>query len=393
MPVGIDTLDWLAVLFAPGLTDRQRRWLVDAAPAASWSERLRGESSDVEAPIRAAIDLPRACAFAARDPQYRSMLAWLAADDQHLVTLDDDDYPALLRETADPPAALFVKGRRSLLSNPSLAVVGSRNPSAVGVRTAEAFARTFAQAGLTVISGLALGIDAAAHRGGLDGPGSTVAVVGTGLDIVYPAGNRALARAVAETGALVSEFPLGMRARASHFPRRNRILSGLALGCLVVEANLRSGSLITARLAAEQGREVFAIPGSIHSPLAKGCHALIRQGAKLTECAADVVEELGWTSRALSARCAGTFADSPEPLGQESETLLAAIGHDAVSTDTLVERLGWPAQRVTAALVGLELAGRIAPAGHGQFQRLVDAGSDFAGDSQAASRRALPARS
>ena len=218
--------------------------------------------------------------------------AWLEDPANDIVTLADTRYPRQLLQIPDPPPLLHVKGRVELLSRPALAIVGSRNATAQGMANAEAFARTLSDAGLTIVSGLALGIDAAAHRGGLAGSASSVAVLGTGADIVYPARNRALAHELAAGGALVSEFPLGMKPLAGNFPRRNRLISGLALGCLVVEAAADSGSLITARLAAEQGREVFAIPGSIHSPLAKGCHALIKQGAKLVESARDILEEL-----------------------------------------------------------------------------------------------------
>src|SRR5690606_28326912 len=223
-------------------------------------------------------------------------LDWATQSGNRVLTLADDDYPASLLEIADPPILLYVKGRAELLSRAAIAVVGSRNATAQGIANAERFSETLAQAGLTVISGMASGIDAAAHQGGLlathGNGGSTVAVIGTGADIVYPARNRALAHRLAEEGCIVSEYPLGMPAIAANFPRRNRIISGLARGVLVIEAALQSGSLITARMAAEQGRDVFAIPGSIHSPLSKGCHQLIKQGAKLVESAQDVLEEL-----------------------------------------------------------------------------------------------------
>lgn len=208
-------------------------------------------------------------------------LTWLEDPANHIVTLGDANYPQLLLQTADPPPLLYVKGRLDLLNKPSLAIVGSRNASTQGIENAAGFARALSEAGITIVSGLALGIDAAAHRGGLKGPGSSLALVGTGLDIVYPARNKALAHELAANGTLVSEYPLATPPLANNFPRRNRLISGMSLGCLVVEAALQSGSLITARSANEQGREVFAIPGSIHSPLAKGCHALIKQGAKL----------------------------------------------------------------------------------------------------------------
>ena len=219
-------------------------------------------------------------------------LDWLAQDDAFLVTFEDGLYPRALREIPDPPPLMFVRGNPAVLSRPQIAITGSRNPTQAGADNAHEFAAALCQAGLTVTSGLALGIDACAHRGALAASGATLAVSGTGADRVYPSRHLELAHEILRCGAIVSELPLGSGPRAEHFPRRNRILSGLSLGVLVVEAALHSGSLITARFAAEQGREVFAIPGSIHSPLARGCHALIRQGAKLVESAADVLEEL-----------------------------------------------------------------------------------------------------
>src|SRR5258705_525756 len=232
-------------------------------------------------------------------------LAWAEQPGRALVTLGDAAYPRLLLEIPDPPALLYCRGRTELLNRPALAVVGSRNATAQGASNAEQFARTFSAAGLAIVSGLAQGIDAAAHRGGLAAEGSTIAVLGTGIDVTYPRANLALADDIASRGLLVSEFPLGTKALAHNFPRRNRLISGLAQGCLVVEAALASGSLITARAAAEQGREVFAVPGSIHSPLAKGCHALIKSGAKLAESAEDVLSELSGFRRGASAHRGG----------------------------------------------------------------------------------------
>ena len=230
-------------------------------------------------------------------------LAWLAQANNHLVTLADADYPKALLEIADPPPLLYAKGNLALLNKLSIAIVGSRNASVQGEKNAEAFAQGLAEHGLCIVSGLALGIDGAAHRGALKAKGDTIAVVGTGLDMVYPAQHRDLAHQIASSGLIISEFPLGTLSKPQNFPRRNRLISGLSLGCLVVEANLKSGSQITARLSAEQGREVFAIPGSIHSPLAKGCHQLIKQGAKLVDSLQDIVEELN-LSKAVSATVA-----------------------------------------------------------------------------------------
>jgi DNA processing protein len=290
-------------------------------------------------------------------------IAWAEQPNQHIIVLGDPDYPASLLEIPDPPTLLYVRGSPALLAGRGLAVVGSRNATPQGQQTAEAFARTLAAHGLTIVSGLALGIDAAAHRGALAAGGATVAVIGTGADRVYPARNRELALAVAERGAIVSEFPLGTPAVAANFPRRNRIISGLARGVLVVEAAPESGSLITARLAAEQGREVFAIPGSIHSPVARGCHKLIKQGAKLVETAADVLEEFGGAGAALPGPDEAPVADDAHPV-------LAAIGHAPCPLDDLVERTGLAADTLLGELLALELAGRVAALPGNRYQRL-----------------------
>jgi DNA processing protein len=290
-------------------------------------------------------------------------LAWLEQPGNALVTLADATYPRLLLEIADPAPVLYARGRVELLQRPCLAIVGSRNATAQGAANAEAFAKTLSGS-FTIVSGLALGIDAAAHRGGLAGPGSTIAVLGTGIDVLYPRSNAALAAQIAEQGLLLSEFPLGTGALASNFPRRNRLISGLAQGCLVVEAALASGSLITARAAAEQGREVFAIPGSIHSPVAKGCHALIKSGAKLVESAEDVLAELG------GFRASG-FASTMQPAtGSEESDLLQHMGHDPVDIDALCARAGLSPEQVSSELLRLELAGRVTSLPGGLFQRL-----------------------
>jgi len=285
--------------------------------------------------------------------------AWLAEPGHHLIAWGDADYPQALLELGHSPPVLYYVGRRELLNRPALAIVGSRNATPQGVDNARNFARALADAGLTIVSGLALGIDAAAHEGALDGAASTLAVVGTGLDRVYPARNRDLAHRIAAHGGLVSEFPPGTPPRETNFPRRNRLISGLARGVLVVEAALASGSLITARYAGEQGREVFAIPGSIHSPLAKGCHKLIREGAKLVETAQHVLEELGMAAPLDPAR-AGPTSDSP---------LLAALSDDPADVDTLVARTGGTADAIAAELTELEIAGIVARIAGGQWQR------------------------
>ena len=297
-------------------------------------------------------------------------LDWSALPGNHLLSWDDPDYPRALLDIGEAPVLLHYKGRRELLNAPAIAMVGSRNASPSGIKTAEEFAEALASAGLTVISGLALGIDAAAHRGGLlAGPrgGSTVAVIGTGIDRIYPPRNRELAHRLAEQGGILSEFPLGTPPAAGNFPRRNRLISGLARGVLVVEAALGSGSLITARLAGEQGRDVFAIPGSIHSPFSKGCHKLIKDGAKLVESAQDVLEELQWPH----IPAAGTRLTADSPLvGPDAMLLLNSLGFDPVTPDELCLRLAWAPDRVTAVLLQLELAGKVAQTPGGRVQRV-----------------------
>lgn len=307
-------------------------------------------------------------------------LAWLERPDNHLISLSDPDYPPLLREIDHPPPLLFVHGDPASLRAPQIAIVGARNPSLGGRDTARQFAAHLAGSGIVITSGLALGVDAEAHRGALAAPGRTIAVMGTGLDRIYPARHRELAHAIAEGGALVSEFPLGTPALAGHFPRRNRIISGLSLGTLVVEAALQSGSLITARLAVEQGREVFAIPGSIHNPLARGCHALIRQGAKLVETAADILEELGSLARvAIQAEIERPSPAAPElpaasELDEDYRLLLEHLGHEPVSIDLLVDRCGLTAEVVSSMLLILELQGYVAAAPGGLYSRLKTKG-------------------
>ena len=308
------------------------------------------------------------------DGRVQAELDWLAQPACHVVIQTDNDYPSLLREIVDAPPLLFVRGERSVFRLPQIAVVGSRNPTTTGCENAQNFAQSLAQAGLVVTSGLALGIDACAHRGALDAQGITIAVAATGLDRVYPARHRELAHEIAVSGALVSEFPLGSPPRRDHFPRRNRIISGMSTGVVVVEAALRSGSLITARLAGEQGREVFAIPGSIHSPLARGCHALIRQGAKLVETAHDILEELGpLVGVQMGARSvvedANEDTDSRSKDYPEYDTILAHLGHDPVDVDTLVVRSGLTPEVISSMLLQMELYGLIEACPGGKYQR------------------------
>jgi len=297
------------------------------------------------------------------------ILDWGRVPGNHLIAWDDPDYPKMLLDTADAPPLLYYKGRRDLLNKPALAIVGSRNASPSGLRTAEEFAEALAAAGLAIVSGLAQGIDAAAHRGALRAGArgaSTIAVIGTGVDRIYPPANRDLARQIAGEGGMLSEFPLGTPPLAANFPKRNALISGLARGVLVVEAALGSGSLITARLAGEQGREVFAIPGSIHSPFSKGCHRLIKDGAKLVETAQDIFEELRWP---VAGPIAPSKVFATDDGDDASGALLAALGHDPLTTDELCARLGWPVGRVSALLIELELAGRVAQMPGGRLQR------------------------
>ncbi len=320
------------------------------------------------------LELPDAALDYLRRPDWRWVeqdLVWLEQPGNHLLRLDDPRYPPLLRQISYPPPLLFVHGDPDCPRLPQLAIVGTRNPTPLGRETAQRFAAHLAEFGLLITSGLALGIDAAAHEGALAGGGRTLAVMGTSLDRVYPARNRDLAHAIAERGALVSELPIGTPPMAENFPRRNRLISGLALGVLVVEAATQSGSLITARLANEQGREVFAIPGSIHNPLAKGCHALIRQGAKLVETAADILEELGALAAATSEPASRPAAASPSAaLDEEYRQLLAAMGDEPVGIDLLVDRCGLTAEALSSMLLILELEGYVAAIPGGLYVRL-----------------------
>jgi DNA processing protein len=360
VPGAHDLAAWLRLTLAPGIGGETQRKLLSVfgPPDQVFSASV--------ATLARTIPLKQAEQLFSHDFQEKidAALAWAAEPGNAILTLADTAYPQRLLDAPDPPTVLYVKGRIELLNAPALAIVGSRNATPQGESNAEAFAAALADAGLTIVSGLALGIDAAAHRGGLRGKGSTIAVIGTGIDRVYPARNQALARDIAEHGAIVSEFPLGTPALRENFPRRNRIISGLARGCLVVEAAERSGSLITARLAGEQGRDVFAIPGSIHSPLSKGCHKLIKQGAKLVDDARDILDELG-----LATAADKTTAAAPA-ITTETARLLDSIGFDPCDMDTLASRSGLTAERLYAILLQMELDGRIASLPGGRFQRI-----------------------
>lgn len=355
---------WLNLALAPGL---------GPAGAQRLLEHFDGIDAIVSARrqdlIAAGVDERIATAILKPDRQKLGQAeAWLSRRQHHIISCRDERYPVLLREIPQSPPVLFVSGDPHALSLPQIAIVGSRNSTAGGCDTARQFAAHLSKAGFTITSGLALGIDTAAHLGALGAGGLTIAVCATGLDSVYPPQNDGLAHSISAQGALVSEFPPGTESRRESFPRRNRLISGLAVGTLVVEAGARSGALITARLAGEQGREVFAIPGSIHSPLSKGCHQLIRQGAKLVETARDIVEELGGLIDAAvgafpTAAAAGTEDKSEDP---EYRRLLTAMGWDPVSVDVLVERSGLTADEVSSMLLILELDGRAEtlPGGH-----------------------------
>lgn len=304
--------------------------------------------------------------------QVEADIIWLETDNRHLIRFDDPLYPPLLKEISDPPMLLYVQGDVSLLNQWQLAIVGSRSATPSGRNTAYDFARYLAAGGLTITSGLATGIDGAAHKGALTAEGKTLAVVATGLDRVYPARHRELAHQIADSGAIVSEFPLGTSPRPELFPRRNRIISGLSLGTLIVEAARKSGSLITARMAMEQGREVFAIPGSIHNPLSRGCHQLIREGAKLVETADDILEELG----ALAGVGVSQPELEPEKAAAEEHIkdddyriLFEYLGFDPIPIDELIENSGLTAEAVSSMLLLLELEGEVASLPGGRYVR------------------------
>jgi DNA processing protein len=307
---------------------------------------------------------------------------WLQASDQHHVLVPEDpDYPELLKRIRTAPPVLFVLGKPELLNDPQIAMVGSRNPTQGGRENAKAFAAHLASNGLSVTSGLAVGIDAHSHEAALEAGGNTIAVVGNGLDIIYPLRNRKLAEQIAAQGAIVSEFPIGIPAHPQHFPRRNRIISGMSFGVLVVEAALQSGTLVTARHAMEQGREVFAIPGSIHNPLARGCHHLIRQGAKLVETANDILEEIApqlnaWLQqdKRISSVPSGATQMVMEMAVQELDPeylqVLDALGYEALPIDQIILNTGLTAEAVSSILLMLELQGFVAACGGGHYMRL-----------------------
>ena len=412
---GAELAAWLSLADARRLTRATLRALVDAFGGA---QEVRAQPFESLAAIagdeaaRAVLAQPTADF----DEVVAGVAAWCAKPGNALVSLSDPGYPAALLTMHDPPPLLYVKGRLELLHAPGVAIVGSRNATPQGLDDAGRFAQALASAGLTVVSGLALGIDGAAHRGALDAHGGTVAIIGTGADIVYPARHRALAHEVAARGAIVSEWPLGTPARREHFPQRNRLIAGLARGVLVIEAALRSGSLITARLANEMGREVFAVPGSIHAPLSRGCHQLIKEGAKLTETPDDIFEELGIPPppplsgagvpgvpgavavagvpvppSAPHAPHAPSAADAARPpawaqpsstpapanpperarLDARAARVLDALGHAPTTLEILAARTDIDSAALQGTLLELELAGHLCSLPGGRFVRRV----------------------
>ncbi|MDB5842034.1 MAG: dprA [Herminiimonas sp.] len=373
MTVGEELAPWVRLQQAAGVGAVTARRLLDAfgLPVNIFTASYSSLREVVTAPVAEALT----AAPSARVQQLiANTVAWADQPGNHVLTLADAEYPASLFEIHDPPVMLYIMGRLELLSRPGLAVVGSRNATAQGILNAGKFAEILSEAGLTIVSGMALGIDTAAHHGGLragprHGAGSTIAVIGTGTDIVYPARNHALAHQIATDGCIVSEYALGTPVLAANFPRRNRIISGMAQGVLVVEAAARSGSLITARMALEQGREVFAIPGSIHSSLSKGCHQLIRQGAKLVDSAQDILDE--FTHLSPRAGVAGIAQPpSTHAVDAVADQLLKTMGHDPVEAHSLAERAGLDTATINDRLLALELDGLIELLPGGRYQRL-----------------------
>ena len=355
---------WLRLELTPGVGRRSVRHLLErfATPQAVFaagSDAL----ADAVGPLRArALSQPPSAEVAAL---IDAALAWLSLPNHHLLTLDHPAYPEDLRQIADRPFLLYAVGRIELLAGPAVAIVGSRNASLQGLSNAGNFGYALSDAGMTIVSGMALGIDAAAHEGGLRGAASTIAVIGTGADRIYPRRNEKLARRIAEEGCIISEYSLGTPPLSANFPRRNRIISGLSCGVLVVEAAAESGSLITAHVAADQGRDVFAIPGSIHAPLSKGCHKLIKEGAKLVESVGDLLSEL-----ALSPM-SGMLGPVGKTYSGPGLALLLAMGEGAVSTDTLVTLSNVAPAVLAGQLLSLELAGQIERLPGGLFQRVI----------------------
>jgi len=372
---------WVSLLRVPGVGPKnfQKLLTVFASPKAVFAASI---NSLKEAGIRQSV--AESIKNTSLD-EAKPDLDWLhTADNHHIITLECKEYPQLLKQISNPPPLLYVHGNVSLLNDPQLAIVGSRNPTQGGKTSAYDFAKYLAQSGLCISSGLALGIDGIAHQGALDADAPTIAVIATGIDRVYPARHRDLAHKIVKHGAIVSEFPIGVQPKAENFPRRNRIISGLSHGTLVVEAALQSGSLITARLASEQGREVFAIPGSIHNPLARGCHQLIRQGAKLVETAQDIFDEMSAVIdlQAVATHTAMNNSMTNKPMASSEEALNAAgldssqellldkMGYDPVQIDQLVPRTEMTVEEISAMLLILELQNYVSASGNGTYTRI-----------------------
>jgi DNA processing protein len=371
-----ELIAWLSLLRAPGVGAAGVRVLLQQAGSAAAARRgIRRfrHSAGLDQAALESIERPD-------EARLELDLAWLAQPGHRLLRCDEADFPPQLETIPQPPAALFVAGDPAVLLAPQIAIVGARSASAQGLANARDFARTLSRSGLTITSGMADGIDGAAHAAALDADGTTVAVVGTGPDRVYPRKHRELAGRIEQHGAIVSEFPPGTEARPDHFPRRNRLIAGLALGTLVIEAGLQSGSLITARLAAEAGREVFALPGSIHNPLAKGCHRLLRDGARLVETAAEVIEALTPAAQAQGAGLRARLEAAELPTSDDRASriqdpdyasLVAALGDAPASLDELAERTRLAPAALSSMLLLLELEGVVAPAVNGRWQRVV----------------------
>jgi DNA processing protein len=404
----IELAAWLRLSLAPGLKPAALRLLLSAfgLPEAIFNQSPEALAEIAGEATARAVMAPPSPDFEA---QLDAAIAWSELPGNHVVTLDDPAYPPALLTMPDPPPLLYIKGRLDLLHTRAVALVGSRSATPQGAEDAERFARELSQAGVTIVSGLALGIDGAAHRGGLEGVGGTVAVIGTGADLVYPAAHHALARQIVAQGAILSEWPLGTPARAANFPQRNRLIAGLVSGVVIVEAAMRSGSLITARLANEMGRDIFALPGSIHAPLSRGCHRIIKQGAKLAETPDDVLEELGF-ARPVPAKTASTgkqtvrrkgsgsghaaapvqtellaahaatavqpelaaapaSSAAPSTMSAEALRLLDALGHAPATLEILATRTEMGDAALQNTLLQLELAGQVTALPGGRFTR------------------------
>ncbi len=368
----MDDASWLlqrrlAAVARAGLVATQLRQVAELAPALAALERAdRAQLAALGLTTRAAGQLAQP-----DEAGIDADLRWLAANGAVLLAATDPAYPELLRASPDAPAVLYVLGDVGALAEPQLGMVGSRNPTAGGRDTARSFAAWFARAGICITSGLALGIDTACHEGALQAGGLTIAVLGCGLDVCYPAQNRQLAERIVASGALISEFPPGTEPRAAHFPQRNRIIAGLSCGTLVVEAACDSGSLITARLAGNAGREVFAVPGSIHNPVVRGCHELIRQGAKLVERPEDVLVELKIPLASQLLAAPAPQASAGRVLDKEYKILLDALAFEPASVDTLIERTGLNSESIASMLLVLELDGHVAPHPGGRYSRMA----------------------